>query len=87
MQKRTSSLKFDHFRSKIPDFIDRIFQLRFAMEEAHAGTVHATRDGHPPVEAWGLAAAASVEMGYGADGDADSWPLNATKMLTKSSSQ
>ena len=27
MQKRTSSLTFDHFRLKIPDFIDRIFQL------------------------------------------------------------
>ena len=26
IQKRTSPLKFDHFRSKIPDFIDRIFQ-------------------------------------------------------------
>ena len=28
IQKRTSPLKFDHFRSKIPDFIDRIFQQR-----------------------------------------------------------
>ena len=28
IQERTSPLKFDHFRSKTPDFIDRIFQLR-----------------------------------------------------------
>ena len=28
IQKRTSPLKFDHFRLKIPDFIDRIFQQR-----------------------------------------------------------
>ena len=32
MQKRTSPLKLDHFRLKIPDFIDRIFQQRLAME-------------------------------------------------------
>ena len=28
IEKRTSPLKFDHFRSKIPDFIARIFQQR-----------------------------------------------------------
>ena len=37
IQKRTSPLKFDHFRSKIPDFIDRIFQQRVELEIEREG--------------------------------------------------
>ena len=43
IQKRTSPLKFDHFRLKIPDFFDRIFQQSRGPERAGRALLRAAR--------------------------------------------